>query len=258
MRIRFALAGAALAVAVVLSTAATAGAQTSTTARKSESSGETKSGETNSGSGTTGSEGGVPANVTAAGHNQVEAYECFEEQAKASTPDFLRCAQAPNPLVPATNEIIWGSIAFLVTLVALWKFAFPAMKKGMENRSERIRVDLQAAEDARLEAEKVKGDYEQRLALAKQEATRVIEDARATADSLKAELQHRAEADIADMRQRAAADIEAMKSQVMADLQHEVAQIAIGAAEVVVEKNLDRATQMQLVENYIAQVGSRN
>lgn len=196
-------------------------------------------------------------------HAEQEAYKCFSEEITAAAKDpakaeFINCVKAPSPLLPALNELIWGAIAFFVTLFLLWKLAFPAMKKGMENRSEKIREDLQAAEDARVEAEQVKADYEKRLATAKQEATRVIEDARATADSLKVELQHRAEADIAEMRQRAAADVDAMKSQVMADLQHEVAQIAIGAAEVVVEKNLDQATQVQLVENYIAQVGSKN
>lgn len=210
-----------------------------------------------------GGEGGasattVPANVKDAGETQVKAYECFEEQIAAATPDFTRCVQAPSLLLPATNELIWTSIAFFVTLLLLWKFAYPGLKKGMENRSEKIRLDLQAAEDARAEADGLKAEYEQRLATAKQEATRVIEDARATADSLKAELAQRAEGEIAEMRQRAAADVESMKGQVMADLQHEVAQIAIGAAEAVVQKNLDQATQVQLVESYIASVGSKN
>jgi hypothetical protein len=42
------------------------------------------------------------------------------------------------------------------------------------------------------------------------------------------------------------------------DLRGEVAQLAIGAAEIVVEKSLDRETQVQLIENYITQVGSTN
>jgi F-type H+-transporting ATPase subunit b len=205
---------------------------------------------------------GASSAAHAATDPQAEAKHCFEEQeakeAAGQKADYVSCYKAPSPLLPATNEIIWGGIAFFITLLALWKFAYPGMKKGMEGRSERIRADLQAAEDARVEAEQLKAEYEQRLAAAKQEATRVIEDARGTADALKAELQQRAEAEIGEMRQRAAADVEAMKGQALADLQHEVAQIAIGAAEVVVEKNLDEATQRQLVENYINTVASRN
>ena len=47
------------------------------------------------------------------------------------------------------------------------------------------------------------------------------------------------------MRERAAADIEAAKAQAIADLRGEVAALAIGAAEVVVGRNLDRDTQTQ-------------
>jgi len=36
-----------------------------------------------------------------------------------------------------------------------------------------------------------------------------------------------------------------------------VADLSIELAEKVVEKNLDRATQIQLIENYINQVGSK-
>ena len=41
----------------------------------------------------------------------------------------------------------------------------------------------------------------------------------------------------------------------MADLRGEVADIAIGAAESVVERSLDRDAQLQLIEDYINQVG---
>jgi F-type H+-transporting ATPase subunit b len=197
------------------------------------------------------------ATATTLSPEQAELNECLETQLAAQTPDLIRCAQAPNPILPATNEIIAGTLAFFILLGVLWKFALPGLKQGMEGRTERIRDDLQKAEDARLEAEGALEEYRQRLATAKQEATRIIEDARATADSLKHDLAQRAEGEIAEMKQRAAADIEASKTQAIADLHGEVAELAIGAAEVVVQKNLDHDTQIQLIENYINQVGSQ-
>ncbi len=140
----------------------------------------------------------------------------------------------------------------------MWKFAFPSVRNMMDTRSERIRADLARAEEARVEAEELLATYQRQVADSKGEATRIIEDARATADGLRAELHRRAEAEIAEMRQRAAADVEASKAQALADLTGEVASLAIGAAEVVVQKNLDRPTQVQLIENYITQVGSTN
>jgi F0F1-type ATP synthase membrane subunit b/b' len=43
----------------------------------------------------------------------------------------------------------------------------------------------------------------------------------------------------------------------MNELRGEVAQLAIGAAETVVQRNLDAATQTQLVEDYINQVAAQ-
>jgi hypothetical protein len=53
------------------------------------------------------------------------------------------------------------------------------------------------------------------------------------------------------------ADVESAKNQAIADLRSEVASLAIGAAEVVVQHNLDAATQTQLVEQYIQSVANQ-
>jgi F-type H+-transporting ATPase subunit b len=186
-----------------------------------------------------------------------EVQKCVIEAVNAGS-DVGECNKAPSPIVPDATDLIWGSAAFVVLLLAMWKFALPALKTGMQARSERIRNDLARADTARVEADELLETYQRQVADSKAEATRIIEDARATAEGLKADLQRRAEAEIAELRQRAQQDIEAAKAQAIADLTGEVATLAIGAAEVVVQKNLDRPTQVALIENYINQVGSSN
>ncbi len=185
-----------------------------------------------------------------------EAEECIHllEDGK----DVDDCQEAPSLILPETSEIVWGSISFVVLLGALYRFAWPGMKKGMEARSERIRRDLAEAEAAKASATEVLDDYQRQLADARNESGRIIEEARQSADAMRRDLQARAESDIAELRQRAAADVESAKAQAIADLRAEVASLAIGAAEVVVQRNLDRDTQVQLIENYINQVGSRS
>jgi F-type H+-transporting ATPase subunit b len=172
--------------------------------------------------------------------------------------DVGECNKAPSPIVPDATDLIWGSAAFVVLLLAMWKFALPALKAGMQGRSDRISDDLAKADAARREAEELLATYQRQVSESKAEATRIIEDARATAEGLKADMARRAEAEIAEMRERAAHDVEASKAQAIADLTGEVASLAIGAAEVVVQRNLDRDTQVSLIENYINQVGSAN
>ena len=182
--------------------------------------------------------------------------ECIHLLEEGGTIDD--CQEAPNQLLPETNEIIWGALGFLVVFFFVAKFGYPAMKKSMDARTERIRSDLDAAEQQRAEADTLLADYRAQLADARNESARIIEEARQSADSLRRDQEARLSNDLAELRSKASADIESAKVQAIADLRGEVAQLAVGAAEVVVNKNLDHPTQVQLIEDYINQVANRS
>ena len=167
------------------------------------------------------------------------------------------CQEAPNPLLPETNEIIWGALGFLVVFFFIAKFGLPQMRQAMNNRTEKIRGDIQAAEAQRAEADQVLADYRAQLNDAKTEAGRIIEEARQAADQIKRDQEARLQSELAELRTRAIADIDDAKGRAMNDLRGEVAQLAIGAAQTVVQRNLDPATQTQLVEDYINQVAAQ-
>jgi F-type H+-transporting ATPase subunit b len=166
-------------------------------------------------------------------------------------------AQSKNPILPSTPELVWGSLSFLVVFLVMRLYAFPAVKKTMEARTERIRQSLDSADKAKADAQSVLDDYQRQLADAKNEANRIIEEARQTADQLRRDLMAKAETEATELRQRAAADIDAAKDRALADLRTQVTTLAIDLAEKVVERNLDRQTNTELVESYIRQVGSR-
>jgi F-type H+-transporting ATPase subunit b len=198
---------------------------------------------------------GVPG-VAEAAQKPDEISKCLEEKAAAHSTDFSSCQKAPNPILPATSEIIWGSISFLALFALLAKFAWPGIKKGMEARSDRIRESLDEAERAKSEAQTVLDEYQRQLADAKSESARIIEEARQAADNLRQDLRRQAEAEVNELKQRAQEDIQAQVDRAMADLRSQVATLSIELAEKVVERNLDRDTQMALIESFINQVGS--
>jgi F-type H+-transporting ATPase subunit b len=153
--------------------------------------------------------------------------------------------------------MIYGGLAFLVLLAALWKFGYPAIKGGMDARAEKIRTSIDDADKAKNEAETVLADYQRQLTEARAEASRIIEDARAQAEQVRRDVIARAEAEGAELRQRNAEQVGAERDRVMGELQGQVATLAIELAEKVVESNLDRETNTRLIESYIASVGSR-
>jgi len=168
------------------------------------------------------------------------------------------CQKSPSPILPATNELIWGGISFTLLLILMAKFAYPALKKGMEDRTERIRKDLDEAESAKTEADRIREEYGRQLADAKSEAARIIEEARQAADAVRRDLTQRAETEAAELRQRNAEQVGAERDRVLGELQGQVAALAIELAEKVVGSNLDRDTNTRLIENYIASVGTRS
>ena len=107
--------------------------------------------------------------------------------------DLEKCFEAPNPILPETNEIIWGALSFGLLFFFMAKKGFPAVKGAMDARAERIASDLDAAEQAKIDARAVEADYQARLGDAKGEASRLIDEARGAADQLKADLSARAE-----------------------------------------------------------------
>lgn len=156
------------------------------------------------------------------------------------------------------NEVIWGTLAFLVVAYLLWKFGAKLLTEALAKRSERIAAELDAAANARLEAEAERDRIKVALADSESESARIIEEARAGADQLAADTAARAQADAERVRERAAADLVATHTQAESDLAGELARLSLGAAERVVASSLDEAAQQRLIDTYISQVGSQN
>ena len=181
--------------------------------------------------------------------------ECIHLAEEADDPEA--CQEAPNPILPATSELVWGSISFAALLFLLYKFGYPQVRQMMDNRTERIRSDLQSAETAKADAQGLLDEYKAQLSDARAESGRIIEEARQAADRIKRDQEARLQTELAELRARAVADIDSAKAQAVSDLRGEVAQLAIGAAETVVQRSLDEATQTQLIEDYINQVAAQ-
>ena len=201
-----------------------------------------------------------PAGADPSTEANKELRECAEKALNGSNTDLKNslddCHKAKSIVVPAAPELLWGSIAFLIVLGVLVKFAFPALKKTMRERQDKIRQDLEGAEAARVEAEREREDYRARIQESRQEAVGILEAARGDAERVRADIIARAETEANEIKARANDDIRLATERAQADLQASVKDLSIELAEKVVEHNLDADTQRALIDSYIAQVGS--
>jgi F-type H+-transporting ATPase subunit b len=192
------------------------------------------------------------ASILAAGSHAAAALYVQATTATTVAP----AQQAPNPILPSTTEILWGTVSFVVLLVLMKKFAFPSVAKAMQARTDKIRSNLEEAEKTRTEAQQILDDYQRQLADARSEANRIIEEARQAADQLRQDMVRRADDEVAELRRRSAEDIRIAQERLLSQLQTQVRELAIDLAEKVVGANLDRERNLALVDQFIAEVSA--
>lgn len=161
-----------------------------------------------------------------------------------------------SPLLPATDELIFGSLAFLIVFAILARKAFPALSKGLNERREKIQGDLEGAERARSEAESSLERYQQQLQEARAESGRIVEEARRSAEEVRRELIARAEEESSQIVARAQEEIRAERDRAVQALRRELAEASVDLAERVVGESLDRERQLRLVDQFIDEVRS--
>jgi len=166
-------------------------------------------------------------------------------------------AEESNPILPSANELLWGSIAFIIVFVLLAKFAFPNAAKALRDRTEKIRGDIEFAEKDREEAAGLLADYRAQIASAREESTRILEDARRTAEQVRTELKARAEEESARMIERAREDIAGERERAIAEIRREVGTLAVDLAGRVIGDSLDRDRQLSLVDRFIDELAPR-
>jgi len=158
-------------------------------------------------------------------------------------------------LLPDSKELIAGIIAFAIIFFFIWRFAAPGFSEMLENRRNAVKGDLEAAEAAKSEAQSLLDDYKQQLADARSEASRIIDEARESADTMKADIIAKAEADAADIRSKAQTDVAGERERAQAALRSEVAGLSLDVAEKVVGSSLDRGASQALVDQFIDELG---
>ena len=160
-----------------------------------------------------------------------------------------------NLVLPATNELLWGSVAFLLFLLVLWRAGvWRRLGEAMDERTRRIKSDLERAERERRKAEELAEERRRQLDDAREEARQILDDARRNADEVRKQLIARAERDAEAVRLREQEEIRAELARARADLRREVGALAVTLAERVVGESLDGDRQMRLVDQYIEEL----
>ncbi|MGH8623186.1 MAG: ATP synthase F0 subunit B, partial [Burkholderiales bacterium] len=90
-------------------------------------------------------------------------------------------AHVATPFDINTGLIFWTLIVFGLLAALLWRFAWPTILKAVEERERKIQRQLEDAERARVEAEKLLAEHKALVAGARGEAEDLITKAKSVA-----------------------------------------------------------------------------
>jgi F-type H+-transporting ATPase subunit b len=171
-----------------------------------------------------------------------------EHEGEATDEEHSSTEEAPNPVIPELNHLLWALGSFLV-LWALMKFVLlPPLLKLREERENKVREDREAVDRARAAIGQVQAEYEASLSKARADADSVIDAARAEAGEHRAAVIGDVTDEIADLRETAAGGLDVSRTAAIGSMRGDVGDIAVAAASAVLGKDLDRAAQQAAID----------
>ena len=142
-------------------------------------------------------------------------------------------------------------VNFGLLLALLYFFAYKRILALLDQRSGRIRESLEEAELARQEAAKAREEMGDQLAEARREGQQMLEQARQAAERFREEERERARQEAENLLERARQEIQQERNAAIEDVRRHFGDLAITAAERVVERSLDRSAHHDLIEKVL-------
>jgi F-type H+-transporting ATPase subunit b len=148
--------------------------------------------------------------------------------------------------------IIWTVGIFLVLLAGLWWLGWPKILQMVEEREHRIQQQLDEAEKARAEAQKLLEEHKRIVAQSRADAQEILGKAKSAAQKEREVLLEKTREEQDLMLERARNEITAEKEKAVQALRREAVDLSIAAASKLIEKNLTGDANRKLVADYIS------
>ena len=157
-----------------------------------------------------------------------------------------------NPLVlPDIGLVFWNTIAFLILLIVLGKFAWKPMLKAIAERESGIEEALLRADKMKAEIAAMQNENEALLAKAREERAGMIKDAKDTADKMVSDAKDKAKQEYERIISDAQLAITQQKNAALTEVKNQVGSLVVEVAEKILRKELSNKVDQ---ESYIKQI----
>ena len=165
-------------------------------------------------------------------------------------------AQEGGLLEINTGLMAWTVIIFLIVLVVLYRFAYPAILGAVEAREARIEELLAAAQRDREEAQKLLEDQRARHEELRTQVQEMVAEGRTAGERMREDIVAEDRREQQSILERARREIQQESDAALAELRAQAVDLAIAAASKLVEKDLDQEGNRRLVRDFLERMDS--
>jgi F-type H+-transporting ATPase subunit b len=160
-------------------------------------------------------------------------------------------ASNSNFLVP-DGTFIAELIAFLVILAIIARWVLPPLNKAMKDRQDQIQASLEAAEEARTEAEETRSQRQGIIDEARQQAREIVSHANRTAEQTRLDGQARGQQEYDRMVASAASEVTLARQRALDEITSRVGALVFSVARQVIEREIDEQQHAALIDEAVA------
>ena len=156
---------------------------------------------------------------------------------------------------PGFGLIFWMTLAFLIVLFVLTKYAWKPILASLKEREDSIEDALQAAEEAKKEMAALKAKNEELLKQAREERDAMLADARKIKEQIIGEAREKANKEAGIIVESAREQINSEKQAALVELKNLIASYSIEIAEKVLKQELsDPKKQQAYVDKLLKEI----
>lgn len=147
--------------------------------------------------------------------------------------------------------IVAQAVNFFILFALLYFFGFKRILKMLDERSQKIRDSVQQADQVKAEAGRAEEENKKKLEAAAKEGQEAISRAMRAGEDARQRAQEEAKEEAAGLIEKARQEIDRERNAVIGELRSEFADLAIVAAEKVIEKSLDKESHRELIDKVL-------
>jgi F-type H+-transporting ATPase subunit b len=142
-------------------------------------------------------------------------------------------------------------VNFAIVFAVLYYFVIKPLSKVMKERNEKIQESMKDAERVAVKLKQTEADYDKKIAEARIEAGKILEEATKKAEEKKDKIVAKSKEEIGIIITKEKEEIRLQKEKTMKEMKSEISNIVMLSLEKILEKKLDSKEDGELIKKIL-------